>query len=109
MTAERGLRLGHLYPSLMNVYGDCGNIICLQRRSGLRGIRIDVAPLEVGDAMAPDGYDLLFMGGAQDHEQPLVAADMASLKAGPLLEAVEADVPFLGVCGGYQMAGRFYR
>jgi len=106
---ERVLRLGHLYPSLMNVYGDRGNIICLQRRCALRGTRLEVTPLEVGDALVPDAYDLLFMGGAQDHEQRLVAADMASLKAGPLREAVEADVPFLGVCGGYQMAGRFYR
>jgi CobQ-like glutamine amidotransferase family enzyme len=109
MTLERVLRLGHLYPSLMNVYGDRGNIICLQRRCTLRSIRLEVTPLEVGEAMQPDAYDLLFMGGAQDHEQRLVVNDMASRKAGALREAVDADVPFLGVCGGYQMAGRFYR
>ena len=67
---ERVLRFGHLYPSLMNVYGDRGNIICLQRRCTLRGIRLDVTLLEVGDALRPDAYDLLFMGGAQDHEPP---------------------------------------
>jgi CobQ-like glutamine amidotransferase family enzyme len=107
--SERVLRLGHLYPSLMNVYGDRGNIICLQRRCALRGIRLDVTPLEFGDRLNADGYDLLFMGGSQDHEQRIVANDLASLKAEALREAVELDVPFLGVCGGYQMAGRFYR
>ena len=49
---ERVLRLGHLYPSLMNVYGDRGNIICLQRRCRLRGIELEVTPLEIGDRLA---------------------------------------------------------
>jgi CobQ-like glutamine amidotransferase family enzyme len=103
------LRLGHLYPSLMNVYGDRGNIICLQRRCRLRGIDLQVTLLEAGDELQPDDFDLLFMGGAQDREQRLVADDLAALKAGPLHEAVEGGVAFLGVCGGYQLAGRFYR
>jgi len=106
---NRILRLGHLYPSLMNVYGDRGNIICLERRCRLRGIELEVTPLEVGDRLEPDAFDLLFMGGAQDREQRLVAEDLLSLKAAPLREAVEAGVVFLGVCGGYQLAGRFYR
>ena len=107
--SERILRLGHLYPSLMNVYGDRGNIICLERRCRLRGIDLRVTALEPGDELAPDDFDLLFMGGAQDREQRLVAEDLLSLKAAPLREAVEAGVVFLGVCGGYQLAGRFYR
>ena len=103
------LRLGHLYPSLMNVYGDRGNIICLQRRCALRGIELDVTPLEVGDALEPDAYDLLFMGGAQDREQRLVASDLRRSRPGRCARRSRTDVPFLGVCGGYQMAGRFYR
>ena len=103
------LRLGHLYPSLMNIYGDRGNIICLQRRCRLRGIDLQVTPLEVGDALEPDAFDLLFMGGAQDREQRLVADDLRRDEGGPLREAVEDGVVFLGVCGGYQLAGRFYR
>jgi CobQ-like glutamine amidotransferase family enzyme len=93
----------------MNVYGDRGNIICLQRRCRLRGIELYVAPIEVGDALSPGDYDLFFMGGAQDHEQRIVADDLQKLKASPLRDAVEAGVPFLGVCGGYQLAGHFYR
>jgi len=106
---EHLLRLGHLYPTLMNVYGDRGNIICLQRRCAERGIRLDVTPLEIGDELRLEDYDLLFMGGAQDREQTLVAADLLATKAGGLREAIEDGVPYLGVCGGYQLAGRFYR
>lgn len=106
---ERTLRLGHLYPTLMNVYGDRGNIICLQRRTRLRGIGLEVVPLEMGAAVDPAAYDLLFMGGAQDRDQRLVGDDLLANKAAGLREAVEAGAVFLGVCGGYQMAGRFYR
>jgi CobQ-like glutamine amidotransferase family enzyme len=106
--SERGLRLGHLYPSLMNIYGDRGNILCLTRRCRLRGIDLEVVPLEVGKALEPEGFDILFMGGAQDREQLLVSKDLAETK-GALRDMVEEDVVFLGVCGGYQLSGRFYR
>jgi CobQ-like glutamine amidotransferase family enzyme len=106
---ERSLRLGHLYPSLMNVYGDRGNIICLRRRCRLRGIDLSVTALGLGDEIDPAAYDLLFMGGAQDREQRLVADDLRQSKGDRLREAVEAGAVFLAVCGGYQLAGRFYR
>ena len=104
----RTLRLGHLYPSLMNIYGDRGNIVCLQRRCLLRGITLEVSPLEVGERLEPGDYDMLFMGGAQDEEQRLVAEDLARTK-GALHEMIDDGVAFLGVCGGYQLSGRFYR
>jgi CobQ-like glutamine amidotransferase family enzyme len=93
----------------MNIYGDRGNIICLERRCRLRGIDLQVTALEPGDDLDPRGFDLLFMGGGQDREQSLVALDLVERKAAPLREAVEAGVAFLAVCGGYQFAGRFYR
>ena len=108
MSSTRALRLGHLYPSLMNIYGDRGNIVCLQRRCRLRGIDLAVTLLEVGAPLHPGDFDLLFMGGAQDREQTLVSQDLAATK-GALREAVEDGVVFLGVCGGYQLSGRFYR
>src|SRR5687768_4550779 len=107
-SSERGLRLGHLYPALMNIYGDRGNILTLQRRCRLRGIELEVVALEVGDVLTPDGFDMLFMGGAQDNEQRLVAEDLQATK-GALVDAVEDGGVFLGVCGGYQLSGRFYR
>ncbi|HEU0074406.1 MAG TPA: glutamine amidotransferase [Dehalococcoidia bacterium] len=104
----RILRLGHLYPSQMNIYGDRGNIVCLQRRCRLRGIELEVTGLKVGDVLRPDDFDLLFIGGAQDREQTLVCSDLAATK-GALREAIDDGVVFLGVCGGYQLSGRFYR
>jgi lipid II isoglutaminyl synthase (glutamine-hydrolysing) len=92
----------------MNIYGDRGNIVCLQRRCRLRDISLEVTPLEVGNQLHPDAFDILFMGGAQDHEQGLVADDLAATKRA-LVEAVQDGVVFLGVCGGYQLSGRFYR
>ena len=108
MSDASSLRLGHLYPSLMNIYGDRGNIVCLQRRCRLRGIDLQVTELEVGDRLNPGDFDLLFMGGAQDREQMLVCEDLAATKSA-LRGAVEDGVVFLGVCGGYQLSGRFYR
>jgi CobQ-like glutamine amidotransferase family enzyme len=108
MSGARSLRLGHLYPSLMNIYGDRGNIVCLRRRCRLRGIDLQVTELEVGETLNPGDFDLLFMGGAQDREQTLVCQDLAATK-GALREAVEDGGVFLGVCGGYQLSGRFYR
>ena len=107
--SERILRLAHLYPSLMNVYGDRGNIICLDRRCRLRDISLEVTQLEAGEKLDPDAYDIVFMGGAQDREQRLVADDLVSNKGPALREAVEDGVVFLGVCGGYQLAGHSYR
>ncbi|MFQ6019508.1 MAG: type 1 glutamine amidotransferase, partial [Dehalococcoidia bacterium] len=103
------LRLAHLYPKLMNIYGDRGNILCLARRCGDRGIGFQVDELELGDRLQPQHYDLVFIGGAQDSEQQRVAADLAAGKGEALREAVEGDVAVLAVCGGYQLLGRYYR
>src|SRR5690606_673576 len=64
--------------------------------------------LEVGDVLRPDGFDMVFMGGAQDREQWLVAKDLAETK-NALRAMIDDGVVFLGVCGGYQLSGRFYR
>jgi hypothetical protein len=92
----------------MNIYGDRGNILCLQRRCRLRDIELTVTPIEVGDELRSADFDLLFMGGAQDREQTLVCQDLAATKSA-LRDAVEDGIVFLGVCGGYQLSGRFYR
>ncbi len=103
------LRLAHLYPKLMNIYGDRGNIMCLKRRCELRGIEFEVTDLGPGDRLKPKETDMIFAGGAQDREQRLVAEDLIATKAGALKEAAERDVVVLAVCGGFQLAGRFYR
>ncbi|HEU4759109.1 MAG TPA: glutamine amidotransferase [Dehalococcoidia bacterium] len=103
------LRLAHLYPKLMNIYGDRGNILCLAWRCRERGIELEVEEMELGEKLRWKQFDMVFIGGAQDREQRRVAEDLAALKAGPLREAVERDVVVLAVCGGYQLMGRFYR
>lgn len=106
---ELSLRLAHLYPKQMNLYGDRGNILCLRRRCRERGIELAVDELEVGEALDPEACDLIFIGGAQDREQRRVAADLLEAKGEALRRAVDAGVVVLAVCGGYQLLGRYYR
>ena len=103
------LRLAHLYPRLMNIYGDRGNILCLRRRCEARDIELVVEDLDLGDPLDPAAYDLIFMGGGQDREQRRIAEDLAVGKGEALREAAEAGVAMLAVCGGYQLFGRYYR
>jgi CobQ-like glutamine amidotransferase family enzyme len=103
------LRVAHLYPRLMNVYGDRGNILALARRCRDREIDVSIAELGIGDALDLAAYDLIFMGGAQDREQRRVADDLRSTKGGALHEAVAAGVVALAVCGGYQLFGKYYK
>jgi lipid II isoglutaminyl synthase (glutamine-hydrolysing) len=108
--AERfSLTLGHLYPDQLNVYGDRGNILALQQRCAWRGIALRVVALNLGEALDPAAFDLLFIGGGQDKEQDEVARDLREVKGEGIRAAVEADMPLLAVCGGYQLLARFYR
>src|SRR5215469_6601252 len=103
------LTLGHLYPDQLNLYGDRGNIVTLRRRCQLRGIELRVVSLGIGDALAPDEYDMLFIGGGQDKEQAPVAQDLHDTKGIGLWAAIEDDMPVLAVCGGYQLLAHYYR
>ena len=103
------LTLGHLYPDQLNLYGDRGNILTLQRRCQLRGIELRIVELGIGDALAPDEYDMLFIGGGQDKEQAPVAQDLLEIKSIGLWAAIEDDMPVLAVCGGYQLLAHYYR
>jgi lipid II isoglutaminyl synthase (glutamine-hydrolysing) len=103
------LTLGHLYPDQLNLYGDRGNILTLRRRCQLRGLELRVVELGIGDALAPDEYDMLFIGGGQDKEQAPVAQDLLEMKSIGLWAAIEDDMPVLAVCGGYQLLAHYYR
>jgi CobQ-like glutamine amidotransferase family enzyme len=102
------LTLGHLYPQQLNMYGDRGNIITLTQRCARRGVNLQVVSLDIGDALDPAAYDLLFIGGGQDKEQDEVARDLREVKAGAMRAAIEQDMPTLAVCGGYQLLARYY-
>ena len=108
-TSRLTLTLGHLYPDQLNLYGDRGNILTLRQRCQRRGIELRVVGLGIGDALAPDEYDMLFIGGGQDKEQAPVAQDVFEMKGIGLWAAIEDDMPVLAVCGGYQLLAHYYR
>jgi len=102
------IRVAHLYPDYLNIYADRGNIAVLAARAARRGHDLDVTAVGMGDAIVPGAHDLYYLGGGQDREQLLVAADLAA-KGEPLKEAAAAGAAVLAVCGGYQLLGRGYR
>ncbi|WP_130836163.1 type 1 glutamine amidotransferase [Lachnoclostridium sp. Marseille-P6806] len=102
------LRLCHLYPEVLNLYGDRGNILCMEERLRRRGIGVTTTPLRIGERTALDRFDLFFIGGGQDFEQEVLLADLASGKGQEIRAAVEDGKTFLAICGGYQMMGHYY-
>ncbi|HEV7615929.1 MAG TPA: glutamine amidotransferase [Solirubrobacterales bacterium] len=103
------LRVLSLYPEQMNIYADRGNIIFLQRRCEWRGIGFVHAGAGAGDSVDPAAYDLFYVGGGQDRDQRMVAADMVASKRADLAAAVESGAALLAVCGGYQLLGHSYQ
>lgn len=102
------LRLLTLYPDRMNIYADRGNTVFLERRCAWRGICFRSEGALIGDSIDPDGYDLIYIGGGQDADQRAVAEDLIERKRPALVAAIEAGVPLLAVCGGYQLLGNSY-
>jgi len=102
------LVIGWLYPTKMNIYGDRGNVIALQRRAEWRGIVVDMRAIGLGDAIPAD-VDLFFFGGGQDQEQIAVSQDLAGGKGATLKAMAEDGAAMLAVCGGYQLLGHAYR
>ncbi len=103
------LRLLALYPEQMNIYADRGNILLLRRRCEWRGIGFSYAAAGPGDGIDPKAHDLLYVGGGQDRDQKVVAADMVATKRDALAAAVDDGAVMLAVCGGYQLLGHSYQ
>ena len=101
------LKICHLYPDVLNLYGDRGNIICMTKRLQWRGIRTEVTGISVGDTLNANDYDLFFIGGGQDFEQEVLLKDLSGGKAEQIRQAVEDEKTFLAICGGYQMLGTY--
>ena len=101
--------IGWLYPDLMNIYGDRGNILTLLKRAEWRGM--DARVVELGKGPSPDlgDVDVFFFGGGQDREQALVYEDLLENKSAKLEAAVARGAAVLAVCGGYQLLGRYYQ
>jgi CobQ-like glutamine amidotransferase family enzyme len=105
---ESTLRVCALYPDLMNIYADRGNLLLLERRCAWRGIGFEVTAVSLGDALDPDAHDLFYLGGGQDRDQLLVAGDLVQTKREALHDAAGRGALVLGVCGGYQLLGEAY-
>lgn len=103
------LRICHLYPNLLNLYGDTGNIMALKKRSEWRGIKATVLNVTIEDHFIPENYDIVFLGGGQDYEQEIIQNDLMKNKAYEIKNAIKNDKVFLCICGGYQMLGNYYR
>lgn len=102
------LRICHMYPDVLNLYGDRGNVICMTKRLRWRGIEARVTKLPIGDSRSLADFDLVFIGGGQDFEQQVLLSDLHRGKDREIKAAVEDGVTFLAICGGYQMLGAYY-
>jgi hypothetical protein len=102
------LRVCALYPDLMNIYADRGNLLVLERRCRWRGIDFSVEASGLGDRLDPDAADLFYLGGGQDRDQKLCALDLAEIKRDALHVAAGRGAVILAVCGGYQLLGHSY-
>lgn len=103
------LNICHLYPDILNLYGDRGNILCMRKRLAWRGIDVNVDEVSIGQKLEASKYDLLFIGGGQDFEQEVLLPDLRGEKTEELKAAIEDNLPVLAICGGYQMLGQYYK
>ena len=103
------LKICHLYPDILNLYGDRGNVICMEHRLRWRGIDVVTTGVSIGEPLHAADYDLFFIGGGQDFEQEVLLGDLGVGKADEIKAAVVDGKTFLAICGGYQMLGAYYK
>ena len=104
----RPLRVCALYPDLMNIYADRGNLLVLERRCAWRGLGFELSSSGLGEPLDGGSADLFYIGGGQDRDQRLCAEDLIENKSDALHAAAARGAVVLGVCGGYQLLGHSY-
>lgn len=103
------LKIGWLYPDLMSIYGDRGNIICLEKRCLWRNINVEIIKITIETKISEfENCDLLFMGGAQDKQQEVASKDLLNNKGTIIKQLIEENIPALFICGAYQFMGQYY-
>jgi hypothetical protein len=102
------LTIGHLYPELLNLYGDRGNIQCLMKRCIWRGIEAETIAYEMTDTIDFDKLDIVLLGGGSDREQMLVCEKLKEIQK-DFKDYVENNGVVIAICGGYQLLGSYYK
>lgn len=103
------IKIMHLFPDLLNLYGDKGNIECMRKRLNWRGIGCEVVPFTTEDSgFELSDVDIVFLGGGSDREQKIVCRSLLEHKA-ELKDFVENGGSLVAVCGGYQLLGKYYK
>lgn len=102
------ITIGHLYPDLLNLYGDRGNIACLMQRCIWRGIEAETIEFNTGDVIDFSKLDIVLLGGGSDREQAIVCRNLLEIQR-QFKEYVEDDGVVIAVCGGYQLLGKYYK
>ena len=103
------LRIGHLYPDLMSIYGDRGNVIALTQRAKWRGIAVETRAFTAGQSrFDPDWADVYFFGGGQDQGQDIVGADLSGPNGDMLRRSIAGGAAVFSVSWGYQLLGTEY-
>lgn len=103
------LNIYHIYPDLLNLYGDRGNIVCLKHRLEKRGIDVKIHEVRLGEKFNADDADIALIGGGQNFEFNMLLDDIKGDKEKAIKYAIENDVTFLAVCGGYQLLGNYLK
>ena len=101
------IQIAHLYPDLLNLYGDRGNIQCMVMRCRWRGIEAEVKEYRLQDAVDFSGTDIVLLGGGSDREQQIVCTKLQDIRE-DFHSYVEDGGTVLAVCGGYQLLGHYY-
>lgn len=102
------ITIGHLYPDLLNLYGDRGNVQCLLKRCEWRGIEAEVVAFEQDDKVDFSKLDIVLLGGGSDREQLLVRDKLKEIQSS-FKEYVENGGVVIAICGGYQLLGKYYK
>ena len=97
------LKICHLYPDVMNLSCDRGNVLVMEKRLQWRGIDVTVTAVNMGEELDANAFDLIFIGNGQPFAQPLLLEDLKDHKAAALKEAVENGMPVLAIDGGFEM------
>jgi lipid II isoglutaminyl synthase (glutamine-hydrolysing) len=101
------LKIFHMYPDLLNLYGDLGNITCLRRRCEWRGIKAQIISFSKDQEVPLEEGDIFFIGGGSDRGQNLVYSHLLGYRR-EMERLIEDDAVFLSICGGYQFLGAKY-